>query len=55
MRRAAEVGYLTDAFALDAFSRNVIDAMRSERVLPFIGGQIYLFTENVYGRIEKGY
>ncbi len=40
VRRAAEVGYLTDAFALDAFSRNVIDAMRSERVLPFTGGQM---------------
>jgi flagellar biosynthetic protein FliQ len=22
---------------------------------PFIGGQIYVFTENVYGRIEKGF
>jgi flagellar biosynthetic protein FliQ len=22
---------------------------------PFIGGQIFAFTENVYGRIEKGF
>ena len=22
---------------------------------PFVGGQIYVFTESVYGRIEKGY
>ena len=27
VRRAAEVGYLTDGFALDAFTRNVIDSM----------------------------
>ncbi len=40
VRRAAEVGYLTDAFALDSFTRNMIDAMRSERTLPFTGGQI---------------
>ncbi len=40
VRRAAEVGYLTDGFALDAFTKNVIDAMRAERKLPFTGGQI---------------
>ncbi len=40
VRRAAEVGYLTDGFALDAFTRNVIDAMRSERRLPFTGGSL---------------
>ncbi len=40
VRRAAEVGYLTDGFALDAFTKNVIDAMRAERKLPFAGGQI---------------
>ena len=34
VRRAAEVGYLTDAFALDAFARNVIDAMRREPCWP---------------------
>jgi flagellar biosynthetic protein FliQ len=22
---------------------------------PFIGGQVYAFTETVYGRIEKGF
>jgi flagellar biosynthesis protein FliQ len=22
---------------------------------PFVGGQVYLFTENIYSRIEKGY
>ena len=40
VRRAAEVGYLTDGFALDAFTRNVIDAMRAERRLPFSGGRL---------------
>jgi maltose alpha-D-glucosyltransferase/alpha-amylase len=40
VRRAAEVGYLTDAFSLDAFTRNVIEAMRAERVLPFAGGRV---------------
>ena len=40
VRRAAEVGYLTDAFALDPFAHNVIDAMRAERVLPFDGGRV---------------
>jgi maltose alpha-D-glucosyltransferase/alpha-amylase len=40
VRRSAEVGYLTDAFALDAFARNLIEAWRSERVLPFAGGRL---------------
>jgi maltose alpha-D-glucosyltransferase/alpha-amylase len=40
VRRTADVGYLTDAFALDAFSRNIIDAWRQERTLPFEGGRI---------------
>ncbi len=40
VRRAAEVGYLTDGFALDAFTRNVIDAMRAERRLNFAGGRL---------------
>ncbi len=40
VRRAAEVGYLTDAFALDSFAFHVINAMRSERVLPVAGGQL---------------
>ena len=40
VRRAAEVGYLTDAFALDAFAFNVIGAMRIERVLPTAAGQM---------------
>ena len=40
VRRAAEVGYLTDAFALDAFAFNVINAMRSEQVLQANAGQI---------------
>ena len=40
VRRTAEVGYLTDAFALDAFARNVIEGWRAERVLPFAGGRL---------------
>jgi maltose alpha-D-glucosyltransferase/alpha-amylase len=40
VRRTAEIGYLTDAFALDAFTRNLIEAWRSERVLPFAGGRL---------------
>jgi maltose alpha-D-glucosyltransferase/alpha-amylase len=40
VRRAAQVGYLTDAFALDAFTRDTIEAMRVNRVLPFTGGRI---------------
>ncbi len=40
VRRAAEVGYLTDGFALDAFTRNIIDAMRAERKMSFAGGHL---------------
>jgi maltose alpha-D-glucosyltransferase/alpha-amylase len=40
VRRAADVGYLTDGFALDAFTRNVVEAMRAERVMPFPGGRL---------------
>ena len=40
VRRAAEVGYLTDAFALDAFAAHVVDAMRAERVLNTSDGRV---------------
>ncbi len=40
VRRAAEVGYLTDAFALDAFTHNVVDAMRAERHVGFANGKL---------------
>jgi maltose alpha-D-glucosyltransferase/alpha-amylase len=40
VRRTADVGYLTDAFALDSFARNVIDAWRADRVMPFAGGRL---------------
>jgi maltose alpha-D-glucosyltransferase/alpha-amylase len=41
VRRTAEIGYLTDAFALDSFTRNLIEAWRSERLLPFPGGRLH--------------
>ncbi len=41
VRRTAEIGYLTDAFALDAFTRNLIEAWRSERLLAFPGGRLH--------------
>ena len=40
VRRSANVGYLTDAFALDSFTRNIINAMRAERSLEFPGGKL---------------
>ncbi len=40
IRRGAEVGYLTDAFALDAFTRSTLEAMRAERALPIAGGRV---------------
>ena len=40
IRRGAEVGYLTDAFALDAFTRSTLEAMRAERMLPIAGGRV---------------
>ena len=40
VRRAAEVGYLTDAFALDPFAHNVIQAMSQGSVLVFRGGSM---------------
>ena len=40
VRRSANVGYLTDAFALDSFARNIIDALRAERTLNFADGKL---------------
>jgi maltose alpha-D-glucosyltransferase/alpha-amylase len=40
VRRTAIVGYLTDGFALDSFTRNVMAALRSERMLSFPGGRM---------------
>ena len=40
VRRGSTVGYLTDAFAVDAFTRDMLAAMRHESVLPFDGGQL---------------
>ena len=47
VRRAAEVGYLTDAFALDAFTRHLIDAWRAERIIPFAGGRLEFRKTNM--------
>ncbi len=40
VRRAADVVYLTDAFALDSFARDMLTAIREARVLSFEGGQL---------------
>jgi maltose alpha-D-glucosyltransferase/alpha-amylase len=40
VRRGPDVGYLTDAFALDAFTREMIRGMREEIVVPFDGGEL---------------
>ncbi len=40
VRRGPTVGYLTDAFAVDAFTRNMLAAMRDQSVLPFEGGRL---------------
>ncbi len=40
VRRGAEVGYLTDAFALDAFTREMMRGMRGQITVPFDGGEL---------------
>ena len=40
VRRGPDVGYLTDAFALDAFTREMLRGMRDESVVPFDGGEL---------------
>jgi maltose alpha-D-glucosyltransferase/alpha-amylase len=40
VRRGPDVGYLTDAFALDPFTREMIRGMREEIVVPFDGGEL---------------
>jgi maltose alpha-D-glucosyltransferase/alpha-amylase len=40
VRRGPDVGYLTDAFALDAFTREMLKGMRAESVVPFDGGEL---------------
>ncbi len=50
VRRVAEIGFLTDAFALDAFTRNMVAAMRDERNIAFAGGRL-TFTKTY--RLEE--
>ena len=52
IRRGAEVGYLTDAFALDAFTRNTLEAMRAERVLPIAGGRVQFRKSSLLDGVE---
>ncbi len=40
VRRGPTVGYLTDAFTVDAFTRNMLAAMKAESRLPFEGGAL---------------
>ena len=40
MRRGPDVGFLTDAFALDAFTREMLKGMRAESVVHFDGGEL---------------
>ncbi len=40
VRRASTVGYLTDAFALDPFARDMLAAMGEEREMAFDGGRL---------------
>ena len=40
VRRGPDVGYLTDAFALDAFTREMMRGMRAQSTVPFDGGEL---------------
>jgi len=40
VRRGPDVAFLTDAFALDGLTRELIAGMRAERVVPFEGGRL---------------
>ena len=40
VRRGPDVGFLTDAFALDAFTREMIRGMRGQSVVAFDGGEL---------------
>jgi maltose alpha-D-glucosyltransferase/alpha-amylase len=40
VRRGPDVAFLTDAFALDSMTRELVAGMRAERVMPFEGGKL---------------
>ncbi len=40
VRRAAQIAFLTDAFALDGFAREMLAALRDARTVLFAGGQL---------------
>jgi maltose alpha-D-glucosyltransferase/alpha-amylase len=40
VRRGARVGYLTDAFAIDAFTRAILRGLRAGEILPIEGGEL---------------
>ena len=50
VRRGPRMGYLTDAFALDAMARGMIAALRDEAVVPLDGGELrFLPTARLAG------
>ena len=40
VRRGPRMGYLTDAFAIDALTRGMVEGMRDSRVVPIEGGEL---------------
>jgi maltose alpha-D-glucosyltransferase/alpha-amylase len=52
VRRSANVGFLTDAFALDAFARDMISAMRTGLAREFDGGRLVFSSTSNLADIE---
>ena len=52
VRRSANVGFLTDAFALDPFARDVIAAMRANLERPIDGGRVVFSATSQLAAIE---
>lgn len=52
LRRGREVGYLTDAFALDSFAHGVVDALRTRAVIPLPDGEVRFIPTSRMANLE---
>ncbi|HUR41051.1 MAG TPA: maltose alpha-D-glucosyltransferase [Verrucomicrobiae bacterium] len=52
VRRGPKLGYLTDAFTLDAFARGTVELMRAEKAIPASDGEIRFVPTSKLAALE---
>ncbi len=54
LRKGPRVGYLTDAFAIDALTRGMIDGLQDSRVIPFDDGELQFRPTALMQTVDLG-